>query len=514
MRIAVAHLDGARRGVAEMPAGEVLRIGSMPEAEIRIDGALPDHATLDLREGAALLEARGPVRVNRARVRRARLEDGDLVEFGGAATLRFRLLDADGAALPRQTRAAARFTPGGLFLALVIGVLATSVVAVALGVTQLAGSTERASAASAEEARRQRALWERERERYEARIGDLERDLRGLGTRAEMEARMGEVRRAVAEVESAVLERVDTEVARSLGAHPDLKAARDAVKRFERDDSGVAGVIARAAPAVCLIQGSYGFGREVDGQWRFLREASKEILEEIELSPEKIPLVLEGEGEVFTVDYTGTGFLVDSRGVVLTNRHIAEPWWRNDAAEPLLRDGFEPRFLFLRACFPGRESAVCFDRAATSVLEECDLAALRFTPEGPLPEPLPLAPAGEAVVGRRVLLLGYPSGLNALLARAEEEFADSMTRGEGVEPAAMLDALAKRGMVRPLPTQGHICDVGQEKIVFDAPTAGGGSGAPLIDMQGRVLAVNYGILKAFSGANFGVPIHRAGPLLR
>jgi len=497
-----------------MPSGEVLRIGSMPEAEIRIVGALPDHATLDLREGAALLEARGPTRVNRARVRRARLEDGDLVEIGGAATLRFRLLDADGAALPRRPRTGARFTASGLFLALVIGVLATSVVAVALGVTQLAGSAERTSAATAEEARRQRELWSAERERYEARIGHLERDLRGLGTRAEMEERMGEVRRAVAEVESAVLERVDTEVARSIGSHPDLKAARAAVERFERDDSGVAGVIAAAAPAVCLIQGSYGFGREVEGRWRFLREASKEILEEIELSPEKIPLVLEGEGKVFTVDYTGTGFLVDARGTVLTNRHIAEPWWRNEAAVPLLRDGFTPRFLFLRACFPGREKAVSFDRDATEVLDESDLATLRFAPDGPLPEPLPIAPPGEAVVGRSVLLLGYPSGLNALLARAEEEIAERMTRGGDIDAKAMLDELAERGLVRPLPTRGHICDVSEEKIVFDAPTAGGGSGAPLIDMQGRVLAVNYGILKAFAGANFGVPIHRAAPLLR
>jgi len=514
VRIAVAHLDGARRGAAEMPSGDLLRIGSEAAAEIRIEGALPEHATLDLRGGAALLEAKGPLRVNRARVQRVRLEDGDLVEIGGAATLRIRLLDADGAALPRRGRAPAKFSASGLFVALVTTVLAVSVVAVALGVTQLAGSAERASAASAEEARRQSDSWHRERERYEARITHLERDLRNLGTRAEMEERMGEVRRAVAEVESNVLERVDTEIARSIGAHPDLLAARDTLERLEREEAGVEGLIARTAPAVCLIQGSYGFGREVDGQWRFLREASTEILEEIELSPEKIPLVLEGDGKVFTVDYTGTGFLVDSSGVVLTNRHIAEPWWRNDAAEPLLRDGFRPRILFLRACFPGREAAVTFDRDATLVLEECDLAALRFAPEGPLPEPLPLAPPGEAVVGRRVLLLGYPSGLNALLARAEEGFADSMAQRGEVDPIEMLDALAKRKMVRPLPTQGHICDVGEEKIVFDAATAGGGSGAPLLDMQGRVLAVNYGILKAFSGANFGVPIHLAGPLLR
>jgi S1-C subfamily serine protease len=56
-------------------------------------------------------------------------------------------------------------------------------------------------------------------------------------------------------------------------------------------------------------------------------------------------------------------------------------------------------------------------------------------------------------------------------------------------------------------------DVLDDKILFDAPTAVGGSGGPLVDLEGRVVAVNYGILKAFSGANFGVPVSRAEALL-
>ena len=67
--------------------------------------------------------------------------------------------------------------------------------------------------------------------------------------------------------------------------------------------------------------------------------------------------------------------------------------------------------------------------------------------------------------------------------------------------------------MRPLPTQGHVNDLVSGKLVFDAPSAVGGSGAPVLDMDGNVVAVNYGILKAFKGANFGVPVRFARPLL-
>jgi S1-C subfamily serine protease len=216
---------------------------------------------------------------------------------------------------------------------------------------------------------------------------------------------------------------------------------------------------------------------------------------------------------VFTVEFTGTGFLVDRSGVVLTNRHIAQPWWRNEAAEPLLEDGFLPRFLYLRAYFPGRDHAFACAPERSLVSEEADLATLRLPEHEDLPAPLELAEPHEVVVGRGVLLLGYPSGLNALLARSEEGFVEELTAGGRPGALEILDALAKRQLVRPLPTRGHISDLVGDKVLFDAPTAVGGSGGPLLDLKGRVVAVNYGILKSFRGANFGVPVRFARRLL-
>ena len=67
------------------------------------------------------------------------------------------------------------------------------------------------------------------------------------------------------------------------------------------------------------------------------------------------------------------------------------------------------------------------------------------------------------------------------------------------------EELAKRNLIRPLITQGHIGDVLPDKIVFDAQTTSGGSGGPLFNREGKVVGVTVAILKGFGGSNFGIP---------
>ena len=62
-------------------------------------------------------------------------------------------------------------------------------------------------------------------------------------------------------------------------------------------------------------------------------------------------------------------------------------------------------------------------------------------------------------------------------------------------------------------TQGHIGDVLSDKIVYDAQTTSGGSGGPLFNAQGKVIGVNYAVVRGFGGSNFGIPIRYAQPLL-
>ncbi|NIT68822.1 MAG: hypothetical protein GWN51_17705, partial [Gemmatimonadetes bacterium] len=65
--------------------------------------------------------------------------------------------------------------------------------------------------------------------------------------------------------------------------------------------------------------------------------------------------------------------------------------------------------------------------------------------------------------------------------------------------------LARGGYVAPLATVGIIGQTTEVAIVYDAETTHGGSGGPVLDLDGEVIAVNAAILPEFGGSNLGVP---------
>ncbi|MDQ1589504.1 MAG: serine protease Do, partial [Pyrinomonadaceae bacterium] len=73
--------------------------------------------------------------------------------------------------------------------------------------------------------------------------------------------------------------------------------------------------------------------------------------------------------------------------------------------------------------------------------------------------------------------------------------------------------LAERNLIKPLTTQGHITDSQTRRIIYDARTAEGGSGAPLFGQSGRVIGINFGIFEGLQDANFAVPVRFVVPLL-
>jgi len=50
-------------------------------------------------------------------------------------------------------------------------------------------------------------------------------------------------------------------------------------------------------------------------------------------------------------------------------------------------------------------------------------------------------------------------------------------------------------------------------VVYDAETTHGGSGGPVLNLEGGVLAVNAAILPQFGGSNLGVPAAEAVRLM-
>jgi S1-C subfamily serine protease len=215
---------------------------------------------------------------------------------------------------------------------------------------------------------------------------------------------------------------------------------------------------------------------------------------------------------VHAVDCVGTGFLMDRRGYVVTNRHVAEPWWKNETAEALARDGFKPRFLSMRAFFPKVAQAlkaVPFRASFTF-----DLAVLRVDVKGlRIPDlPLDLGDHG-AVPGQPVVVVGYPTGLEAILAKTDSSVVQEILSSQGTSNERITEALANRGLIRPSTTQGHIGDVTSTDVVFDAATTQGGSGGPVFNRNRRVIAVEYAMLPQFAGNSYGVPIRYALELI-
>ncbi len=49
--------------------------------------------------------------------------------------------------------------------------------------------------------------------------------------------------------------------------------------------------------------------------------------------------------------------------------------------------------------------------------------------------------------------------------------------------------------------------------MYDAETTSGGSGGPVLSLDGRVVAVNAAILPEFGGSNLGVPVARVHALI-
>src|SRR6202790_3250153 len=60
-----------------------------------------------------------------------------------------------------------------------------------------------------------------------------------------------------------------------------------------------------------------------------------------------------GTGPHLQIDVFGTGFLVRRDGRIVTNHHVAEPWWKNDELKELIDRGAAAYVLSYKAYFPG-----------------------------------------------------------------------------------------------------------------------------------------------------------------
>jgi S1-C subfamily serine protease len=163
---------------------------------------------------------------------------------------------------------------------------------------------------------------------------------------------------------------------------------------------------------------------------------------------------------------SGSGFVWDDRGHVVTNFHVVEGGNRLSVT---LNDGS-----VREATIVGAEPAK-------------DLAVLRIDAKEAALEPLELGDSRELVVGQKVLAIGNPFGFDQTLTT-------------GVISAVGREIRSQAGVT--------IDDV----IQTDAPINPGNSGGPLLDSAGRVIGINTAIYSpsgASAGIGFAVPIAHA-----
>jgi S1-C subfamily serine protease len=169
---------------------------------------------------------------------------------------------------------------------------------------------------------------------------------------------------------------------------------------------------------------------------------------------------------------TGTGFVIDDEGHILTNFHVVQ-----DATSVSV--GFDDNRV-VQARVLGTD--------ATN-----DLALLQVETAGLKLSPLQLGDSKTAQVGDPVLAIGNPFGLDRTLTT-------------GVVSALQRQITAPNGFAI------------QHVIQTDAPINPGNSGGPLLDAAGRVIGINSQIVTGGAGngnvgIGFAVPINTAKKLL-
>jgi DNA-binding response OmpR family regulator/S1-C subfamily serine protease len=291
----------------------------------------------------------------------------------------------------------------------------------------------------------------------------------------------------------------------------ELTAVESRLQKLETEGKAAQTIIKSYEPSVCLIHVVLAFGDHTTG----LRLHYAEMTSNGEPKTDEHgnPLLsLTGSGPEVHLDVFGTGFLASASGQILTNHHVAEPWWQNEDLKEMLDHGLEPVVVEMTAYFPGVPHGIAINTEKIS--SAADVAVVKADVSQLGIKPIALADGRRsAVSGGPIVLLGYPTALDAILARTGTETLQSIATASKGDPKQVMEELARRHLIRPVTTQGHIGDILPDKIVYDAQTTSGGSGGPLFNNEGKVIGINFAMVREFGGSNFAIPVGYGTSLL-
>ncbi|NMC09084.1 trypsin-like serine protease [Candidatus Microgenomates bacterium] len=178
----------------------------------------------------------------------------------------------------------------------------------------------------------------------------------------------------------------------------------------------------------------------------------------------------QGEGVVDQSSNIGTGFIVNSDGVIITNQHVVS----DTTAEYKIvtKDGDE--------------------FAVSEILRDDinDLALLKVDPAGKTLKAIELGNSDNLLVGQTVIAIGTPLG----------EYAGSVTSG-------IISGL-NRSVTTSASWFGTTSKTYEGVIQTDAAVNPGNSGGPLINSQGEVIGINFATTSGADNISFAIPINK------
>ena len=185
----------------------------------------------------------------------------------------------------------------------------------------------------------------------------------------------------------------------------------------------------------------------------------------VAVADELLPSVVQIKVTTSSESASGSGFVLDDAGHVVTNNHVVEMAAEEGRIEVVLRGGAERK-----ATIVGRSPSY-------------DLAVLEVAGE-PL-EPVSIGRSADLRVGQPVVAIGSPLGLSSTVTSGIVSALDRPVTAGGEGESSYIRAIQTDAAINP-----------------------GNSGGPLVDLNGQVIGVNSAIATLSSGlgqsGNIGV----------
>ncbi len=194
--------------------------------------------------------------------------------------------------------------------------------------------------------------------------------------------------------------------------------------------------------------------------------------------------IVDASGQTMATDArSGSGFVISSSGLIVTNRHLIQDW--EYTAPPA---GMSGRTLKIEVVFPGRRigDAVTATLYKLSASKDIDVAILKINPLPGMPVVEGLDSGIEAITqGEEVAVIGYPLGLDLLEDRIETSL-----------------------------SMGVVGRVNQNFIQLNMRAYRGNSGGPALNSRGKVIGILTSNVASAEDITFCTPIEFASNMVR